>query len=87
MNADDEETLIACALRGEDRWRTGPAIEFDNADPAWVLFDAARNPSADGDRIETREVTMPVGRVVAETWLAERGPNSAIVHRFRPAGR
>ena len=82
--ADDEDELIAFALRREHVTRTEPDRVFENPEAAWVLFNAACNPLTDAPPM--REANMPTGRVVADTALLEGGRKAAIVHRFRPAG-
>src|SRR5687767_386746 len=39
--ADDEEELIAVAMSRKGVERAEPDVVFDNAEPAWVLFNAA----------------------------------------------
>jgi hypothetical protein len=81
--ADDEDELIAFALRREHVKRTEPDQVFENSETTWVLFNAACNPLKDVPPM--REANMPTGRVVADTAFVEESHNAAIVHRFRPA--
>jgi hypothetical protein len=81
--ANDEDELIAFALRRERVKRTEPDRVFENLETAWILFNAACNPLTDAPPM--REANMPTGRVVADTAFLEDGRNAAIVHRFRPA--
>ena len=82
--ADDEDELIAFALRREHIKRTEADRVFENAEAAWVLFNAACNPLTDGPPM--REAKMPTGRVIADTAFVEGERSAAIVHRFLPAG-
>lgn len=82
--ADDEDELIAFALRRGHIQRTEADRVFENSEAAWVLFNAACNPLTDAPPM--REAAMPTGRVVADTAFVEGERNAAIVHRFRPAG-
>lgn len=81
--AEDEDELIAFALRREHVKRSEPDRVFENSEPTWVLFNAAYNPLTDSPPV--READMPTGRVVADTVFVEGDRNAAIVHRFRPA--
>jgi hypothetical protein len=81
--ADDEDELIAFALRREHVVRTEPDRVFENSEPAWVMFNAAWNPLKDAPPM--RGANMPTGRVVADTAFVEANRNAAIIHRFRPA--
>jgi hypothetical protein len=79
--ADDEDELIAFALRRKHVTRREAPQVFENSEPVWVLFNAACNPLRYAPPM--RQANMPVGRVVADTALVEGGRNAAIVHRFR----
>lgn len=83
--AEDEDELIAFAMRREHIKRTEVDRVFENSEAAWVLCNAACNPLTDAPPM--REANMPTGRLIADTAFLEGGSNAAIFHRFRPAGR
>lgn len=82
--ADDEDELIAFALRREHLKRTESDRLFENSEATWVLFNAAWNPLKDAPPM--REAKMPTGRVIADTAFVDGERNAAIFHRFRPMG-
>jgi hypothetical protein len=79
--ADDENELVAFALRGEGVIRTEPDLVFDNSAARWRLFNAAADLPAHGS--PSRRVSLPVGRLRVRTAWLEAGSHSAIIHRFR----
>jgi hypothetical protein len=85
IHADDEEALIAFALRREagNVCQSEPDLAFDNTEASWVLFDASANPAVDNPQL--RVAVLPLGGLVVDTAYLEHGPNAAVVHRVRPA--
>jgi len=79
--AEDEHELVAFALGGGEPKRTEADLAFDNVDAAWCLFDAASDPRAPG--CSSLAVTLPLGRVRAQTSYVESERNAAIPGCFK----
>ena len=82
--ADDEQKLIDFALSGKSISDTEPDIEVINESTKWRLFNAAENGSK--DNLNTREVTLPLGRLTIKTTYQENETNAVIVHTFTASG-
>jgi hypothetical protein len=78
--ASDEHALVDLAIRGDGVVRTEPDLLFESPDPQWRLFDAAAEPRAGGTA--SRSLTLPIGRLRAQTADLESGENAGIVHRI-----
>ena len=80
--SQDEEELIAFALRGEDVEAQDPDLVFENPSRNWVMFDAAADPLVHAPL--TRSFELPVCRIRVTTRFLKTEHNAAIVHAFQP---